>query len=113
MKPIPLVKQVGQEIAAQRKLANLTQAKVAEKLEIEAETVSRIETGAISPTLERLDQFSRLFNCPVVSFFREPSSDPTKIARSLAETISHIKPDERTILVNFVDYLVKLFKSRR
>ncbi|MDR2352078.1 MAG: helix-turn-helix domain-containing protein [Deltaproteobacteria bacterium] len=40
-------------MARQRKITQLTQAQVAEKLGVELETVSRLETGAISATLER------------------------------------------------------------
>jgi transcriptional regulator with XRE-family HTH domain len=53
----------------------LTQAQVAAQLGIETETVSRLETGVISPTLERLDQLSRLFNCPVSAFFPDETTD--------------------------------------
>jgi transcriptional regulator with XRE-family HTH domain len=112
MNPRPLVRQVGQAIARNRKLNNLTQAKVAEQLGIETETVSRLETGAISPTLERLEQFSNLFHCPVVSFFRDAADDVPGLAQSLTEIISPLKPDERAVMVNFMDEMAKLLKNR-
>jgi transcriptional regulator with XRE-family HTH domain len=64
-----LTRQVGKAIAGRRKSANLTQAQVAEQLGIENESVSRLETGSKSLTLERLEQFSQLFGCSVASFF--------------------------------------------
>ncbi|MDR2744643.1 MAG: helix-turn-helix transcriptional regulator [Desulfovibrio sp.] len=39
-------------MAAQRKLANMTQVQVADRLGIEKETVSRLETGVIPPSLQ-------------------------------------------------------------
>jgi transcriptional regulator with XRE-family HTH domain len=71
MKYVFLIKQVGQAIAKQRKIAHLTQSQVADKLGIETESVSRMETGAISPTLDRLEQFSELFGCPPIVFFQD------------------------------------------
>ncbi|MDR1608071.1 MAG: helix-turn-helix domain-containing protein [Deltaproteobacteria bacterium] len=112
MIPRPLVKQVGQAIARHRKLNNLTQAKVAEKLGLETETISRLETGVISPTLERLEQFSHLFHCPVVSFFRDAEEDATGLAQSLADIISPLKPSERSAMVNFMDEMARLLNSR-
>jgi transcriptional regulator with XRE-family HTH domain len=107
-----LVKQVGQAIARHRKLNNLTQAKVAERLSIETETVSRLETGAISPTLERLEQFSQLFHCPVISFFRDVVDDAAGLAQSLSVLITPLKPDERAAMIKIVDELARLLNSR-
>jgi transcriptional regulator with XRE-family HTH domain len=112
MTPRPLVKQVGQAIARHRKLNNLTQAKVAEKLGIETETVSRLETGAISPTLERLEQFSKLYSCPVVGFFRDAAEDATGLAQSLFEIVNPLKQDERALVVNLVDELARFLRNR-
>jgi DNA-binding XRE family transcriptional regulator len=99
MKPKPLVKQVGQAIARPRKLVKLTQAQVAKKLGIEVETVSRMETGVISLTLERLDQLSQLYDCPVSAFFCIDSHETQILSVYLADliqplswvTISHIR----------------------
>jgi transcriptional regulator with XRE-family HTH domain len=113
MTPRPLVKQVGQAIARHRKLNNLTQAKVAEKLGIETETVSRLETGAISPTLERLEQFSKLYQCPVVGFFRDALDDAAGLSQSLADLIAPLKRDERALMINFVEELTRLLKARK
>ncbi|MDR0548881.1 MAG: helix-turn-helix domain-containing protein [Deltaproteobacteria bacterium] len=112
MPPRQLVKQVGQAIAKRRKQNNLTQAKVAEKLGIETETVSRLETGAISPTLERLEQFSKLYRCPVVAFFRDDLDDDSSLSRTIIDVISPLKKNERALLLSFLDDLAKLFQKR-
>jgi transcriptional regulator with XRE-family HTH domain len=59
---------VGNAIARQRLRANMTQAMVVSKLEIEPESVSRLEKGVFAPSLERPAHFASLLNCPVATF---------------------------------------------
>ncbi len=60
---------IGEGIALKRKEAGYTQAQVAELLGMHKETVSRLETGAIMPTVQRLVQLSELFQCRIGDFF--------------------------------------------
>jgi transcriptional regulator with XRE-family HTH domain len=110
--PNELAKNVGQAITHFRKKANLTQAKVAEHLGIEPATVSRIETGVISPTLERLEQFGQMFNCPIAVFFRDVTDDAESTAYTLADMLRPLNKDQRKLIVNFIDnacnFLLKL-----
>jgi transcriptional regulator with XRE-family HTH domain len=106
-----LTKKVGQSIARRRKQANLTQAQLAEQLGIETDSVSRLETGAKSLTLGRLDQLSKLFNCSVASFFLDQSEDSNDLPFTIADMIKPLRPDEKSKLLNliegFVDLLIK------
>jgi transcriptional regulator with XRE-family HTH domain len=113
MKPIPLVKQVGQAIARQRKIKKLTQAQVAEKLEIEVETVSCMETGSISPTLEGLEQFSQLFDCPVSTFFCSDSQEIHTLTIYLADLMQSLLPNEKSYLVNSINNFVNFIRLNR
>ncbi|MDR3073779.1 MAG: helix-turn-helix domain-containing protein, partial [Deltaproteobacteria bacterium] len=78
------VKSVGKEIANKRKQAGLTQGDVAVKLGVEKETVSRLETGAISPTLARLHQLSAIFACSVGHFFWHTEGNEQAQAETIA-----------------------------
>jgi transcriptional regulator with XRE-family HTH domain len=71
-----LVQSTGASIARWRKRAGFTQARAGDELGLEKETISRIETGAIVPTLHRLAQFSRLYGCPIAAFFMR-ADEPT------------------------------------
>ncbi|UQZ88016.1 XRE family transcriptional regulator [Deltaproteobacteria bacterium Smac51] len=109
-----LIKKVGRAIARQRKESRMTQAQVARELGIETETVSRLETGTISPTLERLSQFSDLYGCSVESFFQQDVEDAEKImAKNLSGMLASLKEDERKLLLSFMAEAVKLFKNRK
>jgi len=113
MKSLILVKKVGKAIARQRKRAGMTQAQVAHELRIETETVSRLENGAISATLERLEQFGELFNCSVELFFQEDNEDVEGMAKNMAGMLQPLKAEERKLLLNFMSEAVKLFKRRK
>jgi len=78
-----LAKSVGTALSRRRKSANYTQARAADALGLEKETISRIETGVISPTLHRLGQFARLYGCPVAAFFVHESDDTARLAALL------------------------------
>ena len=112
MKKNILAKKVGKAIANQRKQAGLTQAKVAIALDIETETVSRLETGSISPTLERLTQFSELFNCQVIDFFRDDTGDLEAQAQTIAGLLTPLNSEERKAIVKMVSDVVRLVKKK-
>jgi transcriptional regulator with XRE-family HTH domain len=50
----PFERKVGRRIADQRRLTGLSQARLAEKVGVAVETISRLETGAAVPSISRL-----------------------------------------------------------
>ena len=50
----PVERKLGRRIAAQRSLTGLSQARLAEKVGVAVETISRLETGAAIPSIGRL-----------------------------------------------------------
>jgi transcriptional regulator with XRE-family HTH domain len=100
-----LNKQVGQAIARQRTKANMTQAFVASELGIEPESVSRLETGVYSPSLERLAQFASLFGCPIQAFFREVE-DLNDLVLTLADIIKPLNSKNQELTLIFISQLV-------
>ena len=61
--PLAFLKGVGRALVEERRRCGMSQQQVAEQIGIEPETVSRIETGAIAPSLVRLRQFARVYDC--------------------------------------------------
>ena len=104
------VKSVGNAIARQRKLAKMTQSQVAEKLGIEKETVSRLETGFIAPTLVRLEQLSKILDCPVRQFFWYERGDEQTQADTIADMIRTLPEEKRELVVRFVEELARVLK---
>lgn len=107
---VAFVVAVGKAIARERKNAGLTQEKVAQKISVEKETVSRLETGDIPPSLERLEQLSAAIGCPMKRFFWVEEGDTARLAETIAEMI-HVLPEEKqAVVVRLVGDLVKVLR---
>ncbi len=104
------LKGLGSAIARQRKKAGFTQAAVAERLGLKAETISRIETGAITVTVLRLLEMGELFNCGLSLFFdyEDPNNEQNTV--KLYEIIYLFPLDKRKHAVSLLASLVELYK---
>ena len=58
-----LTRQLAENIAIKRKQMGLTQAQIAERISVEKETISRMESGKVAITLDRVEQFAKIFHC--------------------------------------------------
>ena len=107
-----LAKSVGLLVSQRRKEMGLTQAELAEMLEIEQESMSRIETGNITPSLPRLVSLADALNCSVESLLRPSSHRKQDQALVLEELLAGLGDAERTFAVKVVSDFVKLIRSR-
>jgi len=62
-------KLIGSQIAKIRKERGLTQAQVAELVNVATETISRLERGVSIPSLKRLEKIGQALNTPMKIFF--------------------------------------------
>ena len=107
-----LARAVGQAIARERKRCGFTQAFVAEKLGIEKETVSRIENGAIAPTLARLQQCAALFGCSAGEFFwLESGENEQNQGAAIADMIRSLPEEKRDAVLRMVAEMVRMAKG--
>ncbi|MFM0298702.1 helix-turn-helix transcriptional regulator [Paraburkholderia sediminicola] len=107
-----LAKRIGAAIAHFRKAAGYTQIRVADALGLEKETVSRIETGVISPTIFRLAQFAHLFQCPVSALFGEYRGKPMEDAAEIAEALSGLPAEDRRSILRIVADISSISRER-
>lgn len=108
-----LSKAVGSLIARARAEAGMTQEDVAEALEVGAETVSRIERGAVPPTLARLFEFASLFDCRVDALLLEASDRSADQAANIAHQLSDLAPADRLLVSNVVDQLASHLRKKQ
>src|SRR5438874_2227586 len=66
---------IGQRIANQRKLIGVTQARLAEQIGVEPETISRLETGASMPSLARIAATAAALEIELRELFRLRTTD--------------------------------------
>lgn len=64
-----LAVQIGRAIREHRDAAGLTQAQLAEAIDLQSESISRIEGGKRLPTIEKLTAMAILFRIPPGAFF--------------------------------------------
>lgn len=60
---------LGRRVAELRELAGLTQAQLAEKIDVSTETVSRLERGAAVPSLARLEDLATALGIDLARMF--------------------------------------------
>lgn len=65
-----LEERLGQRIARQRRAAGLTQAQLAEKVDVQPETISRVETGHRTASLELIAHLSEALELELHELFR-------------------------------------------
>ena len=106
-----LIKSVGKAIANQRRIVGMTQSEVAARLKVEKETISRLETGAISPTLTRLHQLGALFGCPIGYFFRQEKGTEQEQADAIADMLRTLSAERRERLVRCIAELVEALQK--
>ncbi len=105
---------VGRAIAKRRVARELTQERVAERLGIGVEAMSRIERGVVLPTVVRLSELAEIFECNVADLVTETSSRATDQASHLARLLSKLNSADRTMVVEIVETLaVRLEQQKR
>jgi transcriptional regulator with XRE-family HTH domain len=101
-----LAQVVGALIAGRRKAKGLTQAQLAELMEIEKETVSRMETGTISPTLTRLAQMAKFLDCEISDFVQTSSPELAEQVMSLVTRMENLSDSQQAIVMQLLGRMV-------
>lgn len=107
-----LAARVGTAIAEQRRARGLTQAKLAEMIDLEQEAISRWERGTRVPTLHRLQQLSDALNCSVDQLLQRGSKRPDDQLAMIADALDGLDSDERELVVNFVQQFADMLKAK-
>ncbi|KPV02619.1 DNA-binding protein [Variovorax paradoxus] len=104
---------VGRAIAKRRNASHLTQERVAERLGIGVEAMSRIERGLALPTVVRLSELADIFDCNIADLVTETSSRATDQASHLERLLSKLSGDDRSMVVDIVETLTNRLDQRR
>ncbi len=107
-----LAARVGTAIAEQRRARGLTQAKLAEMIDLEQEAISRWERGTRMPTLHRLQQLSDALDCSVDQLLQRGSKRPDDQLAMIADALDGLDGDERALVVNFIQQFTNMLKSK-
>ncbi len=92
-------RRVGAALAHHRRLKGLSQQQVGEAIGVEPETVSRMETGVISPSLKRLCQLALVLDCPVEQLMGAASHQPQSLLNRLGEQLADLNDEDRGFVI--------------
>lgn len=96
----PLSAAVGAIISERRKRMGLTQAQLAEHLDITQDSLSRMEKGIIAPKFSRLQLIADTLGCSVADLFRQQDEPSEQLAKSIAEKISCLPLELQSLAVS-------------
>jgi transcriptional regulator with XRE-family HTH domain len=109
-----LSKQLGVRLALRRRERGWTQADLAEKLEVETETVSRFERGHAMPSLKRLAFAAYVMDVSLVDLIGGASHLAGDAAAEVLELFKDISPSQRMVLLGVLrDVSAEFAKSNQ
>lgn len=98
---------IGNTIAKHRKAVGLTQAQLAECLNLSLDAVSRLERGNIGLTVERLVELAEIFGCETADLLSEGSTRVRDQARELEDLLQKLAEQERIELLSLVRQMIE------
>jgi transcriptional regulator with XRE-family HTH domain len=99
---------IGARVKELRKAAGYTQVSLAEACQLDPITISRVERGERSPTLEHLEKLAGLFRVPISKFFDEYESEPDSNEIIALNLLRQLCPEQQTVAVQFLEVYVQL-----
>lgn len=98
---------IGAAIAKQRKSCGITQAQLAERLELSIDAISRLERGNIALSVARLVELAEIFDCELMDLLDEASSRPREQARKLETMLAQLDEQKRQGLLQLIEQMIE------
>lgn len=93
---------LGKELAKLRRKKGLTQAQLAEMVDLEPISVSRIETGAVLPSIVRLHDLAAALEVSMARLLGVADISAASQARELAALLDPLDANDRSLLIGIV-----------
>ena len=103
-----LSERLGGNITKRRKQIGWTQAKLAERMKMEPESISRFERGATLPSLATLELLASELNVTVADLLAECSDSAYSEAQRVSSWLSKLQPDVRKMVLDGLQKLCSL-----
>lgn len=99
-----LGKKLGQRITERRKALAWTQDQLAERLDVDTETISRFERGATVPSLVTLDRLAAILKVSIADLLSDASATPTDQAIRISAWLESLSAEDS-------DYVLEQIKG--
>lgn len=96
---------LGRTIAAQRKALGLSQNDLAGMIEVDAETISRFERGAVLPSLRRLLRVAAALQVSLIQLLAQCSPLPEDQRQKLLVAMHDVNEKDQRLLLDFANLL--------
>lgn len=110
LKTEPLAQRLGKNLAKRRKDLGLTQAMVAEKLNLEPESVSRFERGATLPSLATLEQMAACLDTTIADLLAELPGTAYTDAERISALMADFQPETRKELIDLLERMCRMIR---
>ena len=109
--PRALAKNLGRNIGSSRRAAGLTQQQLAERVQVDALTISRYETGNILPPLTMVAAIGQVLHLSITELLNESPTPPNRHHTRIAILLDSLTPEDRTWVEGVLKQLVKRCRS--
>ncbi len=105
--------QIGKNISSKRKHLGLTQAQLAELVDLENETISRIESGKYNVSITSLERFTKVLQLDITDIVRADTNNIPSQAQSIAILLENLNEEEKEIILKLVHEACNLCKAKK
>jgi len=106
-----LAVRLGKNIAGRRKALGITQAVLAEVVNVDEETISRFERGMVTPSLATLDRLATALDCGLEHLVSGVSDNLASVSTDLAKMLEPLAPNDRRLVKEIVASLAQRLQS--
>lgn len=107
-----LGKRLRQRVAERRKAIEWTQDQLAERLGVDAETISRFERGVTLPSLVTLDKLAGILKTSTADLLSEASVAPSDIAIQISAWLAYLSSEDSAFVAGQIKSLCDHLQSR-
>lgn len=108
----PLSQHIGKNIAHYRKLMKLTQLELAELVDMEKETISRIESGKHNLSIKSLERFTQVLAVQTTDLVKKDTSTVAITAERIALLLENIPLTEQEKILKILSDICKLSERK-
>jgi transcriptional regulator with XRE-family HTH domain len=104
---------IGKNLAAVRKRQGLTQATVAERVDVDAETISRFERGTVTPGIGTLERLCSVLGCSWTDILEGTSTDAQQLGPDIARALAPLSAADRQFILSQVKAWAEHLKKQK
>ena len=103
---------VGDRIAEFRRSRKWSQAELACRLQVEPETIDRLECGTATPTLHTLEILATALQVHIRDLVSEHAASPDQQAMQISAWLAELDPADHALVTGVIEQLCERMRAR-